>query len=323
MSGGNPDLCVAICTWNRSARLAATLAALRRCRIPPGLRWEILVVDNNSTDDTRRTVQSIVDLPVIYLFEPEQGLARARNRAIRECRAPFLVFTDDDVEPSAEWVATYWDAYRRFGDRYYYGGPIRSLFEGPPPGGGILEIAPVSVAGLDLGSTERELERGEEFVAANWACAIDPLREVGGFDPELGLNADAQRVFTGEETDLMRRLRMTGRSGYYLPDAVLGHHVPRSKCTLAHVGDRIEASAYYFASNGRSAPSAPRLVGIPLPLSLRVWSRWYAYRRAVRKGGGIAEYAEYRSMRGRVRAVRDRRKSGVRAPHGSARKTTE
>ncbi|MFO0455870.1 MAG: glycosyltransferase family 2 protein, partial [Planctomycetota bacterium] len=65
---------IAICTWNRSALLAQTLESLAKLRIPPGIQWRVLVVDNRSTDDTQDTLEAYADvLPLVILNEPEQG----------------------------------------------------------------------------------------------------------------------------------------------------------------------------------------------------------------------------------------------------------
>src|SRR4051812_1329005 len=97
---------VAICTWNRAALLDRTLARLRDLRIPPGLSWELLVVDNNCTDETSAVLaRHAKHLPLRALHEPKQGHSHARNRAVAEARGDLLLWTDDDVLAHADWLA--------------------------------------------------------------------------------------------------------------------------------------------------------------------------------------------------------------------------
>jgi hypothetical protein len=99
------------------------------------------------------------------------------------------------------------------------------------------------VKGLDYGRECRMLKRGDYFIGTNWACPRALIDKIGGFDESKGLNA-AGPVRVGEETDVMRRLLTAGASAFYLPDAVLDHHVRTEKSTLTHIAARAEAAAY-------------------------------------------------------------------------------
>src|SRR5215213_3679943 len=88
---------VAICTWNRAALLPEVLGRLARAR-PPAGGWELLVVNNNSTDDTERVLDAFAGrLPLRRAFEQRQGLSHARNTAVKEATGEYLVWTDDDA----------------------------------------------------------------------------------------------------------------------------------------------------------------------------------------------------------------------------------
>ena len=124
------DVSVIVCTWNNPKRLATTLAAIRQCRIPQDMRWELVLTNNGSTDDTRAVAQDFAGgLPLVYLEEPRPGLSLAKNAALRTATGRLLVFTDDDVTPCGDWLATYWTAYRDRPSGYYFGGPIGSEYE--------------------------------------------------------------------------------------------------------------------------------------------------------------------------------------------------
>src|SRR5215470_3907373 len=105
--GNSTKLSVLICTYNRCQTLAATLESVAAQVVPPSLGWEILVIDNNSSDETRRVVEEFqgrFSNRIRYLFEPEQGLSHARNAGIREAKGEILAFFDDDELADAHWL---------------------------------------------------------------------------------------------------------------------------------------------------------------------------------------------------------------------------
>jgi len=97
---------IIICTRNRADSLAKTLAALEGVDVPSGLRPEILVVDNGSTDHTAEVVRrhSAARIPTRYLAAPSPGLSRARNAGIAASQSEIILFTDDDVAPANNWL---------------------------------------------------------------------------------------------------------------------------------------------------------------------------------------------------------------------------
>src|SRR5215212_6511261 len=101
------DVSIIICTYNHRESLRLTLDAVGRARVPEGLGCELLVVDNASADGTAELVKSYRPangIPVVHLFEPRQGQCFARNAGLAAARGRFILFTDDDVRPPAEWV---------------------------------------------------------------------------------------------------------------------------------------------------------------------------------------------------------------------------
>ena len=98
---------VILCTYNRCTILAKALNSVAASRLPESIEWEVLVVDNNSSDRTREVVEDYCRrFPgrFRYLFEPQQGLSYARNAGIREGRGYVLAFMDDDVTVEPEWL---------------------------------------------------------------------------------------------------------------------------------------------------------------------------------------------------------------------------
>ena len=102
----NPQISVIICSFNRGPLIPELLADFRAKSAAVAGAWELLFVDNASTDNTAEAVDGFVKkgpMPVRYLFEPGKGKSFALNRGVREARSDFLVFTDDDIALDDGW----------------------------------------------------------------------------------------------------------------------------------------------------------------------------------------------------------------------------
>lgn len=327
------DVSVLVCTHNNARRLAATLDAIARCRRPQGLTWELVLVDNNCSDDTGSVAASFAArMPVRYVKEPRQGLSHARNAGVRAATGRLLVFGDDDITPALDWIVTYWRVFQERSDGYCFGGRVTPQFETAPPEPALLRLANLPLTGLDWGAVARCLEEHERFLGANWACPAAAVRRVGGFDVRLGLDASLGRRRVGEEWDLLERLRAVGIQPWYVPEAAVLHFVPAHKCSLPYIAGGWEAHGHYSALRGdtttpffRQRPhlrtacveDGIRLVGVPWPAYVQ--AAWFALRwaRARAAGGrGYEEYAGWRFCLGRIRGHRDRRREA--APRGRA-----
>lgn len=97
----------AICTWNRAPLLDRALTEMTRLSIPAGIEWELVIVDNNCSDETPEVIARHAEqLPLERLSEPVQGLSHARNRAIRAARGDIVLWTDDDALVDLGWLDT-------------------------------------------------------------------------------------------------------------------------------------------------------------------------------------------------------------------------
>ena len=106
---------VAICTRNRSSQLQHTLTQMRKLAIPPDVQWELLVVNNSSTDATDSVLTAFAHcLPLRRLFEPTPGKSHALNLAVREASGDYILWTDDDVLVDPDWINGYHEAFLRW-----------------------------------------------------------------------------------------------------------------------------------------------------------------------------------------------------------------
>ncbi len=229
---------VAVCTFNRAASLRRTLASIAACRVPAGLTWELLVVDNTSTDGTRGIVREWEStLPLRYLFEPAQGLSHARNRAAAESAASsLLVFTDDDVRVETDWIAAYASAADARPEADFFGGRVKSLFEGGRPAwlaDQNMDLLDGLFVNFDPGAASREILPGDVLpVGASMGFRPACFADGNLFRTDLGVcGRDKGR---GEDTEFMERLLKAGRRGYYIAGALSHHEVAPERLTFRY-----------------------------------------------------------------------------------------
>jgi len=229
------DLTVAVCSYNRAPRLADLLVSLASQATPAGVLWEILVVDNNSSDRTAQVVAQLAagsPVPIRYLLEPQQGIVPARNRAIDEAAGSYLAFIDDDEVPGPRWLQAAWDALDREGADCA-GGAIRVRL---PDAAG-----PGWLGGELLGFLGEVDYRPEPFwveslatpvwtgnVAYRRALFSDGLR----FDRRYNREGDAPGG--GEDFIMFRTLLERGARIRYRPDMMIEHLVEPFKLRRSH-----------------------------------------------------------------------------------------
>ncbi|MGH9374519.1 MAG: glycosyltransferase, partial [Vicinamibacterales bacterium] len=231
------DATILICTYNRSAFLADTLDSLAQTPANPGFSWNVLIVDNNSTDDTRAVVRARIGrFPVglDYLFEPRQGKSNALNAGMAAARAAIVVFTDDDVGVAPGWLReAVWPLLER-SDLDYTGGPVRPVWGAVPPGwlnekgnlGGTIAVK-------DHGGRPFIFEDHRKTpLGVNMAVRRRLIERIGGFRPDLGRNGRA--LLGQEQAEFFYRSREAGARGLYAPAMVLDHVVPASRLTRGY-----------------------------------------------------------------------------------------
>lgn len=132
------DFTVAIRVYNAADRLPGILEKLRAQANTQGIRWEVVVVDNNSSDDTAAVVQAfqnnwLPNCPLRYVLETKQGAAFARRRAMLEAKGAWVGFLDDDNLPDENWVAIAHTFGQNHPEAGAFGGQIHGIYEVPPP----------------------------------------------------------------------------------------------------------------------------------------------------------------------------------------------
>jgi glucosyl-dolichyl phosphate glucuronosyltransferase len=229
-------LTVALCTWNRCALLRQALEQLTRLRIPAGVDWELLVVNNACTDATDEIISDFERrLSLRRLFEPEPGLSHAKNRAIHESGGDYILWTDDDLLVSEQWMSAYVDAFRQWPQAVLFGGPVRPHFVSPPPLW--LQRVWTTVADrygmIDLSDQPFRFERRERLPhGGNSAVRAREQRE-HLYDPQLG-HRQKLRI-AHEETPVSWELISKGYEGWWIPAATVRHQITADRMNLRYL----------------------------------------------------------------------------------------
>jgi glycosyltransferase involved in cell wall biosynthesis len=220
-----------VCTYNRCKSLARALDSLAASVLPETIVWEVLVVDNNSSDQTEAVVEDFCRRYAgrfRYLFEPQQGKSYALNAGIREARADILAFVDDDVTVERIWLQSLTSALH---DSQWAGSGGRILpAAGFKPPRWLAIDGPCNLLGAlcaycNPGDVSGELK--DPPFGANMAFRKEMFDRYGHFRTDLGPFPNSKIGF--EDTEFGRRLMASGERLCYVPSAVVYHEVPENR----------------------------------------------------------------------------------------------
>ena len=256
-----PLLSVAIPTHNRAAVLRQTLERLTQMSVPEGCEWELLVVQNNCTDDTAAMLEQFAArLPLRALTEPRPGVNHARNAAVDTAKGSYIIFTDDDTLVAEHWLSAYASAFASFPDGDIFGGPIEPRFTETPPHWLREGLGEVSTAYGALEARGRGVFFSTSFYpyGANMAFRASVLH-AWPFNPELGPKGKSR--INGSETDLVLKLLAKGYTGRWVEEARVEHCIQPKQMTTQFL-------RWYFVGHGASLAMIP-----PDPGTKMLWGR--------------------------------------------------
>jgi glycosyltransferase involved in cell wall biosynthesis len=264
--------------------------------------YEIIVVDNASTDATPQTLARLQNENNKHTLravrEDQLGVHNARHAGARAARGEVLVFTDDDATFDPRWLRAYGTAFAEHPEMGAAGGPIRPVWETPPPPWlldyiGNAKIFPM----LSLMELYREfrLDPAGYFWSVNMAIRRDLLFEVGGFNPEACGN-----IWLGDgETGLNRKLWNQRVLIGYVPEAVVYHHIPTQRMTVEYLCRRManEAACDVYAGFHHGVPHWLRLCQYAASIAIKNSRFWIA-------APLLRGRTDARALRVQLRAVR-------------------
>ena len=232
------SLTVALCTHNHRPRLERTLRDLASLRSPQS-PWELLVVDNASSDGTTALLADTTWRPrtasVRIVREAKLGLSHARNRAIAEAVGDYIVFLDDDETPDPEWLRAFERVIFAVGPDAL-GGRIEVLFEDGGRPAWLQDEVLGFLGKLDHGRAAcRLVDPGTPIFGGNFAFRKAVFDRVGAFDTGLGRKGTTN--VGGEDTEIYRRMLAAGCTVWWVPEAVIHHRIQVGKLRRSYFLD--------------------------------------------------------------------------------------
>lgn len=224
-------LSVIICTYNRDKYIYNVLKSIAENTLSPE-KYEIVLVDNNCTDNTKNECERFVrDFPSVLFrsfVETNQGLSHARNRGIKESSGDILVYVDDDALVNKEYLQTYADFFDQHPEIDAAGGPIIPQYETEEPNWMSYFTKNLITGYKYLGDKVREFPENDFPGGGNAAYRASVFKKVGLFNVDLGRKGDS--LVGAEEKDIFDKMTTSGMRFYYLPTAILYHLIPEKNC---------------------------------------------------------------------------------------------
>lgn len=221
---GMSEIAVVLCTRNGEPTLGAVLEGYVS-QETSGISWEMVIVDNGSTDETEAVVRGYQSrLPITLVYEPIPGKNRGLNRGLADVKAPFIIITDDDAVPAPNFLQSWWDTAQHLPDHDLFGGRIEPDFPSPPPEWirrtdylcAILfarcdmpegSVEPVYIFGPNMAVRRRVLDAGLTF------------------DESIGPNGTDPNYPMGAETEFLVRATQAGHRSYFTRGPLVRHIV--------------------------------------------------------------------------------------------------
>ncbi len=250
-------------TYNRHQLLSLTLESLLAAEVPAGLSVSVTVVDNNSSDPTRETVETYgpkFNGKLQYVFEKRQGRSHALNAGIASTDGDLVGMIDDDEEIDRSW-------FRRIHEIFstaqvdFIGGPYLPKWGGKPPAW--LPRNDTAVLGIVSADSQHVFGTSQaQLMGGNAVISRSVLRRIGLYATDLGRKG--KRLLADEDKDMYQRLLAAGAKGMYLPDLIIYHYIHPDRLTKRYF------RSWHFwrgVSSGfldrRQPQPVPYLLGVP------------------------------------------------------------
>ena len=240
------------------------LNALLKERIS-GIDYEIIVVDNNSTPDTRKLVEELArsDNRMRYVNESRQGNAHARNTGVAKARAPIIAFLDDDVTVRGSWIETIKRTFDESAVDFIGGRVLPRWEDAPPPWLTQRHWAPI--AAVDYGDARFSISQDNPvcLLTANIALRQHVFQKFGGFSSDVQRSGDT--IGSLEDHEFQNRLIRAGVSGLYIPEMVVDAYVGRERMTKEYHRRWHRGHGHFYAvmNDPEWERSKFRFMGVP------------------------------------------------------------
>jgi glucosyl-dolichyl phosphate glucuronosyltransferase len=272
------DLSLLVCTYNRCGDLRELLETALAQETEGRFTYEVVVVDNNSSDNTRSVVEALIAAGhknLRYVFESRQGKSHALNTGLQAVRGWAYVITDDDFVLPADWARGIYDGLTQNPDVAFVSGKVLPLWQADPPRW-LTKRHWSALAMADYGDQQFITDESHQICLLACAFRVADVAEVGGYHGELGPQKD--RTGATEDLDLLIRLWKSGRKGLYLPHVSFLHKATADRLTKSYHRrwHRDHGRSYAIMRSDDTEKGGRRLLGVPA----------YMYREALRDAVG-------------------------------------
>ena len=226
---------VIVCTYNRDKYIYECLHRLADNHSTE--QWELLLIDNNSTDLTasecHRFEEDCQPTNYRYIIERQQGLSYARNRGMQEAKGDWFVFLDDDAFVQPDYIQTLANYISSLPDMHAFGGRIMPFYEDGTAPKWLCKWNRSWLSAIDKGDNVCLFSGAEYPIGANMGIRADFAKQCGLFNTTLGRSG--KNLIGGEEKDYFNRLKALDAKIYYLPDIEVEHCIPPSRTTYDYI----------------------------------------------------------------------------------------
>ncbi|MEL7051970.1 MAG: hormogonium polysaccharide biosynthesis glycosyltransferase HpsE [Cyanobacteria bacterium J06634_6] len=232
------DFTVVIATYNGATRLGKVLDCLR-CQVDTSsIDWEVIVVDNNSTDDTAQVVRQYQttwpsNIPLRYEFEPQQGAGYARQLGTKAANSPLIGYLDDDNLPWLNWVRSAYKFAQRHPNVGVYGSRIRGKFATSPPAH--FERIAALLALTDRGSQPIPYQPAAKVLPPGAGLVVRRQAWLNNVPEERTLADKFGEREAGEDLEVVLRIQQAGWAVWYNAAMWMHHEIPESRLTKAYL----------------------------------------------------------------------------------------
>ena len=223
-----PFISVIICTYDRDKFIQKALECLYAQSLEKSF-YEIIVVDNNSNDNTAHIVKSFIDqhagLTIYYVFEPHKGLSFARNRGMVEAQGEILTYVDDDAEAVPHFLKSIYQFMKEKPEVIGIGGKVMPIYADGNEPSWMNKYLNGFVGRVDFGTDPLPFDKKMKYPAGcNMTYRKEIVQKAGGFNNKLTFRSDDKYIFY--------QVSKISRNIYYLPQAMVYHNIDQSRLTF-------------------------------------------------------------------------------------------
>ena len=223
---------VVICTYNRAKYLSQTIESVLKQTYPLS-DFEIIVIDNNSTDNTQEILSDFkTNFNLRYYKEINQGISYARNLGVSQAQGKYIVFIDDDETINPDFLGNLYQFIQQYPQAELISEPVVPVFETEKPKWFSPYTATLITGEYNKGKAIKIVGKKDYPGTGHATFKKELFLKYGGFNTNLGRCADS--LMGAEDKDFFLRLMNNGIDCYYVPTAVIYHHIPAKKLTEEH-----------------------------------------------------------------------------------------